>query len=84
MYKPAGGRPTTTNTKQVMEHSEQCRHVATIIIVQEMEASHRSIINHLHKSEHKKILDVLVPLELTQKAFWTKSFPVIRYLIGVD
>ncbi|XP_043062966.1 histone-lysine N-methyltransferase SETMAR-like isoform X1 [Drosophila yakuba] len=67
MDKPAGGRPVTTNTDQIMEYIELDRHVASRDIAQEMGVSHQTVLNHLQKAGYKKKLDVWVPHDLTQK-----------------
>ena len=67
MDKPAGGRPVTTNTDQIMEYIELDRHVASRDIAQEVGVSHQTVLNHLQKAGYKKKLDVCVPHELTQK-----------------
>ena len=56
MDKPAGGRPVTTNTDQIMEYIELDRHVASRDIAQEVGVSHQTILNHLQKAGYKKSL----------------------------
>ena len=54
LYQPAGGRPVTTNTDQIMEYIELDRHVASRDIAQEVGVSHQTILNHLQKAGYKK------------------------------
>jgi len=52
--QPAGGRPVTTNTDQIIENIELDRHVASRDIAQALGVSHQTILNHLQKAGYKK------------------------------
>ncbi|XP_044312535.1 histone-lysine N-methyltransferase SETMAR-like [Drosophila rhopaloa] len=78
MDKPAGGRPVTTNTDEIMENIEVDRHVTSRDnIAEDIGVSHQTVLNHLQKAGYKKKLDVWVPHDLTQKTCWTESTPAI-------
>ncbi|XP_044317366.1 protein GVQW3-like [Drosophila rhopaloa] len=47
MDKPAGGRPVTTNTDQIMENIELDRQVTSRDIAEEIGVSHQTVFNHL-------------------------------------
>lgn len=53
MDKQARGRAVILNTEQIMEHIELDRYVASHDVVQKMEVSHETILNHLQKAGYK-------------------------------
>ncbi|EFN81229.1 Histone-lysine N-methyltransferase SETMAR, partial [Harpegnathos saltator] len=61
------GRPIVENVDKIMEIVESDRHASTYSIAQELKISQKTVWNHLHKAGLKKMLDVWVPHELTQK-----------------
>lgn len=57
----------TTNTEQIMEHTELDRQVSYHDIAQEMSVSHQTVINHLQNAGYNIKLGVWVPNDLTRK-----------------
>ncbi|XP_043660724.1 protein GVQW3-like [Drosophila teissieri] len=66
MDKPAGGRPVTTNTDQIMEYIELDRHVASRDIAQEMgdmSIFHRPVRADKFVVQHIRCIEAVCKLE---------------------
>lgn len=61
------GRPNIEDIDRIMEIIELDRHVSTCSIAQELEISHKTVLNHLHKTGLKKKPHECVYYELMQK-----------------